>query len=89
MQAGEKIYLGRLFSEKMAENFMPRQLPLEREGEKMKEGKKKKKKQEGNKKMVTSVNKGMNTYPRIDTYSQWVRYQGPYKTVFNNINNMT
>lgn len=42
MQAGEKIYLGRLFSEKMAENFMPRQLPLEREGEKMKEGKKKK-----------------------------------------------
>jgi len=42
MQAGEKIYLGRLFSEKMAENFMPRQLPLEREGEKKKEGKKKK-----------------------------------------------
>lgn len=42
MQAGEKIYLGRLFLEKMAENFMPRQLPLEREGEKMKEGKKKK-----------------------------------------------
>lgn len=46
MQAGEKIYLGRLFSEKMAENFMPRQLPLEREGEKMKEGKKKRNKKE-------------------------------------------
>lgn len=48
---------------------MPEQLPLEREWEKI-EGRKKKRKQGGNKKIVISVNKGMNTHPRSDTHSQ-------------------
>lgn len=52
MQAGEKIYLGRLFMEKNVENFMPAQPPFGGQGERNK------------KKMLISVNKGQNVKPK-------------------------
>lgn len=66
---GKRFICEDCFQKKTAENFMPEQLPLEREWEKI-EGRKKKRKQGGNKKIVISVNKGMNTHPRSDTHSQ-------------------
>lgn len=52
MQAGEKIYLGRLFMEKNVESFMPAQPPFG--------GRREQKK----KKMLISVNKGQNVKPK-------------------------